>query len=226
MEPLRSSNNLIQQAFSRLFPDKEFLYETELNYNLRLSDFNSNIRFTPRKIIINMNLQWKDIDDEIKIGLIQSLLLKMFKKKVNSPNIDLYNNFVKNIPILTPKTKTDVQLESAFHRVNQQFFESKLELPNLTWGSDSRRKLASYNFHEDIIVVSTIFKNSSEHILDYLMYHEMLHKWQKFEQKNGRSAFHTKEFREAERKYPNYPEVEKEIQSIIRDSKKSRWSWF
>ena len=52
------------------------------------------------KITINLNLQWKDIDDEIKIGLIQSLPLRILKKPI--PNIELYNSFVRNIPILTP----------------------------------------------------------------------------------------------------------------------------
>ena len=56
------------------------------------------------------SIQHLDIDDEIKIGLIQSLLLNMFKKKTNPPNIELYNNFVKNIPILTVKTQNNPQL--------------------------------------------------------------------------------------------------------------------
>jgi len=178
-----------------------------------------------------MNLQWKDIDDEIKIGLIQSLLLKMFKKRMNTSNIELYNNFVKNIPILMPKTLTHPQLESSFQRVNHQFFENKLELPNLTWGTDSRRKLASYNFHDDTITVSTLFQSSPERILDYLMYHECLHKWQKFQHKNGRSAFHTREFREAERQFPEQQSIEREISQIIRasarkSSTRSLWSFF
>lgn len=218
---------LIQEAHRRLFPENEFPYQTELNYNLRLADFNSNIRFTRSKVTINLNLQWKDIDDEIKIGLIQSLLLKMLKKRINSPNIGLYNNFVKNISILTPKTENDPLLASSFQRVNQQFFSQQLEQPNLTWGTDSRRKLASYNFHNDTISVSTLFQNVSENILDYLMYHECLHKWQKFQYKNGRSAFHTKEFREAERRYPQQEEVEQEISRIIRPHRQqnTKFSW-
>jgi predicted metal-dependent hydrolase len=216
--------DLIIEAHKRLFPENEFPYQTELNYNLRLSDFNSNIRFNRTKVTINLNLQWKDIDDEIKIGLIQSLLLKMLKKKTTSPNIELYNNFVKNIPILTPKTEKHPILEASFQRVNQQFFNNQLEQPNLTWGTNSKRKLASYNFHSDTISVSTLFKEVQENVLDYLVYHECLHKWQKFQHKNGRSAFHTREFREAERKYPQQESMEQEISKIIRQKSK-KFSW-
>ena len=219
--------NLIQESFNRLFPDKEFSYQTEMEYNRRLADFNANVYFTRNKIKINLNLQWKDIDNEIKIGLIQHLLLKIFKKKANTQNIELYNNFVKNIPILTPKTKSHPVLDQSFYRVNNHFFSNQLEKPNLTWGTDSKRKLASYNFHNDTITVSTIFENTKQEILDYLMYHELLHKYHKFNHKNGRSSFHTREFKMDEALFPNQKILEREIEGIIRSKKKpSFWNFF
>jgi hypothetical protein len=211
--------DLIQESFKRLFPEKDFNYITKTEYNRRLSSFNANIKMVRNSISVNLNLQWKDIEDEIKIGLIQSLLLKLFKKKTSTPNINLYNNFVKNIPILTPKTKSDPKLETSFNRVNQNFFQNTIEQPNLTWGTASRRKLASYNFHDDTVSVSTIFKESREEILDYLMYHELLHKFHKFNHKNGRSHFHTPKFRSDENLYPKKNEIDQEINRIIRYSK-------
>lgn len=213
--------DLIQESFHRLFPDREFTCQTEMEYNRRLSNFNANIKLCQNTIFVNLNLQWKDIDAEIKIGLIQHLLLKLFKQKKNSPNIELYNNFIKNIPILTPKTKTDPILEESFHRVNAQFFYNSLEKPNLEWGQKAYRKLASYNFHDDTVTVSNIFSDAEGKVLDYLMYHELLHKFHKFKHKNGRSSFHTKTFKEDEARYPDYQEIEKKITGIIR-SKKSR----
>ena len=225
--------NLIQESFQRLFPEKEFSYQTYFEYNRRLSDFNANIHFNRKKISLHLNLQWKDIDNEIKIGLIQTLLLKVFKKKnkFSTPNINLYNNFVRNIPTLTKKTKSDPTLADSFSRVNQQFFFNQIEKPNLTWGRDSIRKLASYNFHDDTVTVSTIFKDAKIEILDYLMYHELLHKYHKFKHKNGRSFFHTKQFKEDENLYPNKNQLEKEINQIIRRNKivpkkKSFFSFF
>jgi hypothetical protein len=212
--------NLINHSYQLLF-NKECSYETKTEYNRRLSNFNANIKFHKNVIAVNLNLQWKDIDDEIKIGLIQHLLLKIFKKKRNTPNIELYNNFVRNIPILTPKTKNDPTLEASFNRINQQFFE-EMEQPNLTWGTSSFRKLASYNFHDDTVTVSTLFKEARREVLDYLMYHELLHKHHKFKQKNGRSSYHSPAFKEDERKYPDFELIEKEIQGIIRNRRKPK----
>jgi hypothetical protein len=207
---------IIKESFQRLFPSKEFNYQTKLEYNRRLGNFNANIRKTTHSVQVNLNLQWKDIDKEIKIGLIQTLLLKVFKGKKNTPNIELYNNFVKNIPLLTPKNNINPILKESFDRVNHCFFYNSLEMPNLVWGSDSRRKLASYNFHNDTVSVSTIFKESKENILDYLMYHELLHKYHQYNHKNGRSFFHTREFKKDEDLYPNKEQIEREINEIIK----------
>ncbi len=213
--------NLLQESYQRLFPDKPFEYQTIIEYNRRLSDFNANIRLTKDTIQLNLNLQWKDIDDEIKIGLTQSLLLKILKQKKNTPNLELYHHFIKNIPLLTPKTKTDPSLEPSFQRINQTFFQNQLEQPNLIWGQPSFRKLASYNFHNDTITVSTIFQDAKPEILDFLMYHEMLHKHHKFQVKNNRSSFHSAAFKKAEEQYPQHKEVEQQINQIIRIKKRN-----
>lgn len=212
--------DIIEVSFQRLYPNKLLQYTTKLEYNLRLKDFNANIRLYKNILSINLNLQWKDIDDEIKIGLIQSLLLKILKEKSHTPNIDLYNNFIRNIPILTEKTKSHPILESSFLRINNQFFENKLEQPNLTWGQASFHKLAHYNFHNDTITVSTIFQSAKSEILDFLMYHEMLHKHHKYNNHNGRNAFHTSEFRRAENLYLHKDQIEQEINKLIRQQKR------
>ncbi len=173
-----------------------------------------------------MNLQWKDIDDEIKIGLIQHLLLKVFKKKgmsnkISTQNIDLYNNFIRNIDILAVKDKFDPILEQSFNRINEQYFDNLMDKPNLVWGTNSFRKLACYNFHSDTVTMSTIFTDARNEVIDQIMYHELLHKHLKFAHKNGRSSHHSPEFRRRERSFPNFHEIEKEIGQIIRTKKRS-----
>ena len=220
--------NLLHESYQRLFPDKELPYQTYIEYNRRLADFNANIRLHQNIISLHLNLQWKDIDDEIKIGLAQHLLLKILKKKAFSQNIDLYHQFIKNIPTLTPKTKTDMILAPAFQRVNQQFFSSEIEQPNLAWGDAAFRKLASYNFHTDTIVVSSIFKDAPPEIVDYLMYHELLHKHLKFNHSHGRSSFHTSEFKQAEHLFPKQEQIEQHLSTIARAKRrefKKRGIW-
>jgi len=222
--------DLIQESYKRLFPDKEFPYTTNIEYNRRLGNFNANIRLYQDIISINFNLQWKKIDDEIKIGLIQHLLLKILKKKKNTTNIGLYHNFIKNVHLISPRKESDLVLEEAFKRNNEKFFYNSIEKPNLIWGKDSFRRLASYNFHNDTVTVSNIFKDATPEMIDFLVYHELLHKHFKFNSRNGRSFFHTAEFREAEKLFPDHERIEKEIEQIIRNKKykpkRSFWDRF
>lgn len=218
--------DLIQEAFQRLFPERSFDFQAVLKYNKKLGDFNANIRLRENLLRVNLNHKWKEIEPEIKIGLIQTLLLKMLGKKYGERqrgrtfNIELYNNFVKKIPSFTPKTKTEPSLEEAFQRVNQNYFSGRLEKPNLSWGAASFRKLACYNFHNDTVVVSSVFKEAREEVLDYLLYHELLHKKEKFDYKNNRNYFHTPKFKKAERLFFNKKQIEKQINQTVRQYKR------
>ncbi len=219
--------DLIEESYRRLFPGRGFFYRTGMEYNRRLGDFNANILLRDNVLTLRLNLQWRDIDEEIKIGLVQHLLLKIFRERKNTPNLELYHNFIKNLPILTAKTKSEPALEESFQRINERFFLGKILPTNLGWGTDSFRKLGSYNFHNDTITISTLFREVSPPVLDYLMFHEMLHKHFKFISRNGRSSYHSPEFRKAERSFPGYRQMEEEIERIVRRKRRRRaWSWF
>jgi len=215
--------DLIIESYGRLFPDKLCPYDTQIEYNRRLSAFNANVKLRGNVISLNMNLQWKDIDEEIKIGLVQSLLLKILREKgekKQTMNINLYNNFIKNIPILTPKNVTDLVLEGVFLELNEKFFAGELEKPNLQWGQQAFRRLAHYNFHSDMITISETFREARPEILQYIMYHEMLHKKMAFTHREGRHSYHSPEFKYAEALFPGHEQIEKEIQQFVRKQKR------
>ena len=218
--------DLIIESYTRLFPEKECPYKTDIEYNRRLSAFNANIKLRGEVISLCMNLQWKDIDPEIKIGLVQSLLLKVLRekgKRMQTININLYNNFIKNIPILTPKTITDEKLERVFGELNERFFAGELEQPNLQWGQQTFRRLAHYNFHSDMITISETFREAPLEIVQYIMYHEMLHKKVAFTHREGRHSYHSPEFKRAEALFPEYERIEKEITQFVRRQKRKKW---
>lgn len=206
---------LLEQAFTELFPEKNLSdYELKLKYHNKFKPYNANVKYFGKKIQFNLSKKWKTVSKEIQIGLIQELLLKIFKEKKKTTNIDLYNIFMRNIHIAIPKTKTHPLLEESFNRVNEKYFFGLIEKPNLVWGNISLRKLGSYEYGSDTITISKIFQNNKE-LLDYIMYHEVLHKKHKFEDKNGRNYHHTKKFRKDEKEFENSKEMEKEISKLV-----------
>jgi predicted metal-dependent hydrolase len=206
---------LVEQAFKELFPEKNPSdYELKIKYHNKFKPYNANVKYLGNRIQFNLSKKWKTVSREIQIGLIQELLLKIFKAKKKTTNIDLYNIFMRNIHIAVPKTKTDPLLEESFNRVNEKYFYGLIEKPNLVWGSASLRKLGSYEYGSDTITISRIFQDNAE-LLDYIMYHEVLHKKHKFQNKNGRNYHHTKKFRDDEKEFGNSKEMEKQISKLI-----------
>ena len=213
---------LAEKSFKELFPEKEFNFETKIKYSGKVNPYNANVHYNSRSIQFNLSREWKKISEDIRIGLIQSLLLKIFKEKGNTINIDLYNKFMKNIHIAIPKDKSHPILEESFNRVNEKYFNGLVEKPNLVLGSDSVTKLGSYEFGSHTITLSNVLL-SNENLLDYVMYHEMLHKKHKFQHKNGRNYHHTSEFLKKEKDFENSLELEKELKMLPRKFKKKEF---
>lgn len=217
---------LIKTAFQKLYPSKTLTKKTSIKYSGKFKPYNANVMITPYELIFNFSKEWKDIDEQIKIGLIQHLLMKIYKKKKNTTNIDLYLNFLKNIGKYTAKIYSHPLLREAFNRVNEKYFFNTIDVPNLKWGSLAFTQLGSYNFHTDTITISSVFKENKE-LLDYVIYHEMLHKKHSFKSKKGRSYYHTSEFRKEEKQFENYESIEKKLKKFLSKSRRMiKFSFF
>lgn len=219
--------SMIEQAFRELYPGREFNYQARLKYSGKFSPYNANIKLHSNQLQINLSRTWKGVDTQILSGLVQDLLMKVFGDKRLTLNVQLYNTFIKSLHMSISKENVDPMLKRSFDRVNEQFFSGTIEMPNLIWGVFSRRKLASYNFHTDTISVSRLFQEHGTELLDYVMYHELLHKVMKFRVSESGHSYHTLDFRRAERAYPNSIELEKRIRNLPYQPKQKRFfSWF
>ena len=217
---------IIKQAFQDLYPTKILNKEVSIKYSGKFKPYNANVHITPTKLTFNLSKEWKQVDNQIKTGLIQHLLMKIYGKKKNTTNIDLYSLFIKKLPSVTPKIHSHPILDDSFDRVNERYFFNIIEKPNLKFGSNSFSQLGSYEYQTDTITISSIFKENPK-LLDYVMYHEMLHKKHSFKSKKGRSYYHTSDFRKDEKLFENSDNIEKELKKFISKSRrKLRFGFF
>lgn len=211
--------NLVEEAYKELF-GKAIPYTAILEYSGRFKGYNANIKLRYGILTLCMSKQWKGVSREIQIGLVQELMVKIFKKRQNTMHMDLYNHFIKKVHLAVPKTKRDNILESSFLRINEGFFSGIIDLPNFQW-SNSANKLGSYDFGTDTVTISSALKEDLE-LLDYVMYHELLHKKLKFKSRYGRTRSHTALFRTKEKLFPNQAILEKRLHRICRKQKLKR----
>lgn len=217
--------NIAKEAFEQIWPGDTDKFEFSVKYSDHFEAYNANIRKANNIITICMSRKWYTIDSEIKKGLIQVLLVKILKRKASTKNMELYEKFIKNLHIGIPKVVIDPLLEISFDRVNDEYFYGLIDKPNLVWGVDSKTKLGSYNYHTDTIMMSKVFYSAytadakNRDLIDYVMYHEMLHKKHKFKTKNGKSFHHTHEFRKREQEFKDAADVENRLKIFLRKQK-------
>jgi predicted metal-dependent hydrolase len=142
---------------------------------------------------------FEEVGEEIKIGVMQHLLNRLYKTKIDTVEIGLYNSFIKKLMDYVETERVDPYLKERFDLLNHTYFDGFMITPNLVWGTHSTTKLGHYAYASDTISISTALKENEE-LLDYVLYHEMLHKKHKFtETKGGHTRSHTKAFRDEEK---------------------------
>jgi predicted metal-dependent hydrolase len=220
--------NIAKDAFDdirRQYPLKDGR-RIVLKYSGHLKNYNSNARYNADKIEFSLSNQWKDVDADIQKGLIQSLIIRVFKiRNVETENMKLYESFMKNLSKYAKKHTQDPELSLSFDRVNGKYFNGMMDKPNLIFASESFSKLGSYEYGTDTIHISTIFHELPEDdvkYLDYVMYHELLHKKHSFNVKNGRHQAHTTAFRNDERNFAHGIDMEKQLSAFLRRKRYSK----
>ena len=217
--------DLITPAFSELYPEKEFAFTSRIRYSRQFKPYNARMQRRGNELQLRLSYDWKEIDSNIVQGLVQVLLLRMFGGKQKTLSIDLYHSFLKKIPEVTERGESDPLLEKTFTRLNERFFAGFMEKPTLAWGQASTSTLAHYNLHTDTIVVSTLLKNAAVELLEYVLYHEMLHKKHQFTSSGKHTRFHTSAFRDEEKKFGETERLERELQQFVRGHRR-KWRWF
>jgi len=98
-------------------------------------------------------------------------------------------------------------LEEIFRSLNQRFFDGKILAARLGWShQNSRRILGHYDSGHGTIIISRKLDSPSvpHYLVEYVVYHEMLHIRFPVERRGHRRVVHSREFRAAEKKFPQY----------------------
>ncbi len=110
-------------------------------------------------------------------------------------------------------------LDASFARVNGEYFGGLLPRPRLSWSrSPTTRKFGHYDELHDVIVVSCALDQSdvSPLAVDYVMYHELLHKKLGIRYSGGRKSAHTSAFAVAEKQFGPYDQAKAVLDRLAR----------
>jgi hypothetical protein len=153
------------------------------------------------------------------------LLSRVYKKQIDRQTRSMYRAYSQQISYKRQNRKVDYSpkgkyfdLQLIYQRINNLYFSAELKIENIGWSKKrSYTRLGFYDKSRNLIVISKIFDSPSAplKVLQYLMYHEMLHAQYPEKTINHRRRIHTREFKQAEKQFPDFDEIQMWIKKNI-----------
>jgi len=179
-----------------------------------------------RKTILQINEVYIIAPLEIKKSIIsaafsrrQTKQIQAIKEYSSTSDFRRTNDLISGDPIANRISCRGERydLSILFHKLNKEYFRGQLSQPRLVWSSRrSIRRLGYY--HPEINTIGVTRKLEDKKIprmlVEYVLYHEMLHQHFGIKNHNGRRYAHTIVFRTAEKKFKHQKEAENLIKLL------------
>ncbi|HEX5481436.1 MAG TPA: M48 family peptidase [Terriglobia bacterium] len=107
-------------------------------------------------------------------------------------------------------------LGEIFDRLNRGYFQGTVEVKQIGWSLGRSRTILGHHdpAHETITISRSLDKPSTPHVLvEFIVFHEMLHVRHPVERNHHRRLIHPPAFRAAEKQFVHYEEAQKLLKS-------------
>jgi hypothetical protein len=139
---------------------------------------------------------------------------------------DPYQSVFCELELLAGVTDNSIgiwhDLAKSYERVNVAYFSSSLARPRLIWSPVfTSRKFGHYDqAHDTVMISATLDRNDvPELAVDFIMYHELLHKKLGVVWANGRKSAHSADFSREERRFLDYDKAQIVLKKLAGDSR-------
>jgi len=120
------------------------------------------------------------------------------------------------LPARLPRGRAH-DLDESFERVNTAYFGGRMPKPTLVWNcTPTVQKFGHYQPSRDTVMISVSLDDLKvpAHVIDFVMYHELLHKKHGVITVNERRLAHNPSFRAEERQFAKYNESRRYIDEL------------
>jgi hypothetical protein len=199
-------------------------YPTAMSYKVQVTFYpyknvSHTIRMRNKTLYIRICDKLQNAPYEILKSISVILFDKIFRRKTAQSVRHTYRNYISQFVL--PELEIDdrkisgnytaqgrfFNLKEIFNKVNGQYFNFSIIPPVLGWSlNKSYRRLGFYDHQRNLLVVSKILdgRRVPDYVVEYLMYHEMLHMVHPVKSKNGRRVIHSSQFKNDERNFKEY----------------------
>jgi hypothetical protein len=186
---------------------------------------NHTIRIRKQRVYVRVSDILRDAPPQVHKALAFILVAKLFNKRAMAEYESLYRQYAyqpqvlrasdlarqkRGRKVLSTSLGRAFNLDRLYARLNRRYFNNELHKPALSWSARrTKRILGHHDLVHDAIVISRSLDQSNvpEFVVEYVLYHEMLHLRHRPRVVNGRRVFHTAGFRADERRFARYDEA-------------------
>lgn len=232
-----SIRNFYEEAF-RSLDKKRGVPEIDVQFYPYIG-INHTIRVRDGKVFVRIGEICRDMPAPGQQGLAFILVSKLLRKKVPPQAREVYSSYIKSAEIRERAAENKrvrgrkvvsghrgevYDLDKVFEILNRRYFRGKLAKPVLTWSARKTYRILGHHdaTHQTVVVSKSLdSEDVPRYVIEYILYHEMLHIHHPTVHHNGRRYNHTPAFRADERKFEYFHEAERWIERNVRKLKKA-----
>ena len=202
-------------------------------------NINHTIRVRNGRVKVRIWEEFKIAPTEIHRALADILVAKLLRKPAPAVQRRTYTKYINSTEIqeiarankkrkgrklITSPIGSVYNLETIFDKLNLIYFSGELSKPTLSWSNRKTfRRLGHFDSTHEVIVISKSLDRRSvpKFVVEYVVYHEMLHIYHPTIYKNGRKYNHTPAFKKDEKKFFYFDEAEEWIDDNLTKIKRS-----
>lgn len=197
------------------------------------------IRIRGGKVFVRLSDLTKNAPALVQQALAQILVAKILKRAVPRQANEIYQNFVRQ-----PETAVDAgerrrargrkmltsargqvyDLTEIFKAVNHDYFQNAVPQPQLSWSHQKTFRIFGHHdaLHETVVISRTLDDaRVPRFVVEFVLYHELLHIKHPTKIVNGRRRIHTTAFKRDEQKFLRCDEAEKWLETLARSQKQT-----
>lgn len=199
---------------------------------------NHTIRIRNGEIFVRIGEICREMPLACHKGLAYILVGKLLRKQIPAGAREVYSEYIKSDAIRLRASESKRQrgrkvvttskghvfdLDEIFATVNRQYFHDSIPKPVLTWSAKKTYRILGHHdaTHETVAISKSLDSNDvPRHVVEYVVFHEMLHIHHPTKHVNGRKYNHTAAFKRDEENFLYFEEAERWIERNVRRLKK------
>jgi hypothetical protein len=215
---ISSPTDIFNKAYRELRP-RAAMPEIHVRF-FPFASINNTVRLRDGTLYFRISDLLEAAPESVLHAIAHILIAKIYRKEIDPQHAARYRKFVGSRAIsekahlvrgirgrkrIQDPTGNVYDLNDIFEELNTRFFFGLLARPQMSWSqSSARNMLGHYDPAHNAIVISRVFDHLRvpRYVVEYIVYHEMLHLKHPVKLRGSRRCVHPKQFHEEEKLFP------------------------